>query len=124
MFEDADWSVRAARSGHQLVVVPSSVVQHKVSRSFQRDGGALGAFYFTRNGLLFNRKHQACARRPLLQFLWVWLLRTSLQDFRHRVPGRGLTLAMRSAGALCFLTGQSGPAPAWALRVNRCLADR
>jgi GT2 family glycosyltransferase len=50
--EDTDWSLRAARRGHDVLVVPASVVRHAVSKS---SGGASSPdtlYYALRNGLV------------------------------------------------------------------------
>jgi GT2 family glycosyltransferase len=50
--EDTDWSLRAARRGHHVLVVPASVVRHAVSKS---SGGASSPdtlYYGLRNGLI------------------------------------------------------------------------
>ena len=56
LFEEADWNVRVRRNGFKILYAPSSVVWHKVSRSF--GGYSPKYFYYLfRNSLLFTIKH-------------------------------------------------------------------
>lgn len=67
IFEDSDWSMRSRAKGYALSVVPSSVIQHKVSASIEAAGSGIGVFYFCRNGLLFA--HRWLGVRGVLNFL-------------------------------------------------------
>jgi 2-polyprenyl-3-methyl-5-hydroxy-6-metoxy-1,4-benzoquinol methylase len=56
IFEDSDWSMRARLHGYQLLLEPTSIVRHKVSRSIEAAGSSIGLFYYCRNGLIFARR--------------------------------------------------------------------
>ena len=69
-WEDAEWCLRARRSGHRLRYVPDAVLWHEVSGAFSRNtlGSGRGTasaeahFLIARNRLLTIRRY---ARRPL-----------------------------------------------------------
>jgi GT2 family glycosyltransferase len=115
IFEDSDWSMRALRHGVSLYVVPTSMVQHRVSSSF-KDASAslLGSYYFARNGLRFEARYFA-TRLP--RFTFQWLIRPIPALARNRRVGE---LAFRWLGALAFATRRSGRAP----RIVERLASR
>ena len=61
--EDTDWSLRSARAGRRILVVPASVVRHAVSAS---SGGASSPdtlYYGLRNGLVVADAGPRSARR-------------------------------------------------------------
>jgi GT2 family glycosyltransferase len=102
IFEDSDWSMRAAAVGIRTVVIPASRIHHKVSRSFR--GSTHATYYFTRNGLRFSRKYLG----------WSGWAR-----FGHREVGRPLAghvkrhewnhVAAVLAGVTDAAHGRSGP---------------
>jgi len=75
-YEDADWSVRAARAGFKLVVVPASVVWHKEMGTVGHRS-PLHEYYVTRNNLLFMKKNASTLNR--LIFLPFFLLKISIK---------------------------------------------
>ena len=61
-----DWSVRAIRAGYKAFYVGSSVIWHKVSYCSKTIlGKPAKDFYYTRNSLLFARKHIPAKYWPL-----------------------------------------------------------
>lgn len=60
-YEDVDLSYRARVAGRDIAVVPSAVVEHKVSAALGRRGGnrftSRQSFYLGRNKVWFARKH-------------------------------------------------------------------
>jgi GT2 family glycosyltransferase len=59
-FEDVDLSLRILHTNHKLVVVPESVIYHKVSQSFKKGDSIRSplTFYLTiRNGIFLRRIH-------------------------------------------------------------------
>lgn len=116
-WEDADWTLRATRSGHKGAVVAESRIWHKVSRSFARDEPTLGIFYFVRNGLLFVAKH--APHRPLvaLRFLYRWVLRPTLAAARRREAAWVRIGLLRASGVLAYLSRSFGAAPRYAVRI-------
>lgn len=111
IYEDTDWSVRATRAGYRAVVVPESRVLHKVSASFRRDMPSLGTFYFTRNGLLFVSKHAHQRIRVTIRFVWMWVVRPSLQQARARHRGWTTLALLRIMALGAHAMQRYGPAP-------------
>jgi hypothetical protein len=64
--EDADWSLRARKEGHRLVVEPRSRIRHKVSGSTGGEGSDSALYYSTRNTLA------VCERYAPLGPLGTW----------------------------------------------------
>jgi len=116
-WEDADWTLRATRSGHRGAVVTESRIWHKVSRSFARGEPTLGTFYFVRNGLLFGRKHGPRDPSVALRFVWAWVVRPSLRDAIDREPGWLRMGLLRASAVLAYLTRSFGAAPGYAVRI-------
>jgi GT2 family glycosyltransferase len=116
-FEDSDWSCRARAVGVSLMVVPASIIVHKVSRSFTGVAAPLGTYYFTRNGFRFAGKW--IGRRGQLAFLKSWVVLPVLRGIKRRSLGPG-DVIMRLVGAAAGVTGRGGSAGA----VPRHLAAR
>ena len=51
-YEDADWAVRAKRSGWKVVYLPVPGAWHRIAASLKEPSLTMG-YYFTRNGLYF-----------------------------------------------------------------------
>jgi GT2 family glycosyltransferase len=60
--EDLDWSLRAARAGRQVVVVPASIVRHRVSASTGGESSPTSLYYDTRNGLVVSERYAPLGR--------------------------------------------------------------
>jgi GT2 family glycosyltransferase len=60
--EDADWSLRARERGLPLLVVPDSIVRHKVSASTGGEGSPDALYYSTRNVLAVLERHAPLGR--------------------------------------------------------------
>lgn len=106
IFEDSDWSMRAARSDVALYVVVRSRISHHVSRSLtSRPALLLGGYYFVRNGLHFEARYFP---RRTLPFAFRWLVRAAPSLVRR---GQVAELGFRWLGALAFATGRWGRAP-------------
>ena len=117
IFEDSDWSMRAAARGVQLVVARDCQLLHHVSRSFRsRSAGLLATFYFARNGLVFSFRHR---RRFTMKFAWKWVLKPVARSVVRRDDFR--RAALLCAGALAAGSGQRGRAPK---AVDMLVADR
>ena len=54
-YEETDWCCRARDAGYSTVLVPSSKIWHKISKSIG-EGNPRQAYYFSRNRLLFLSK--------------------------------------------------------------------
>ena len=107
IFEDSDWSRRAVSHGVELLVVPASRIRHKVSRSFTGLSGALGTYYFARNGTVFAWRHLGAI--ATLRFLWHAVARPDARQLvvsrRHR-----LLKVIAAWGVLHAALGRRGPA--------------
>jgi len=113
LFEDAELSLRAARSGVPLLVCRQARILHRVSASFTGEFSYLGMYFYARNGLLFG---SAFGAGPLVRarFLRRHVLPAFARDVRQRdarsLGRHGLTLA---AALIDYSTGRLGGAPAW-----------
>lgn len=106
IYEDSDWSMRAATEGVELLVVPQSRIRHKVSRSFSGTANALGSYYHARNGLIFSWRHIGI--RPTLRYLIEHVLRPSFREAARRHEfGPSV---MRLLGVAAAALGRRGPA--------------
>jgi GT2 family glycosyltransferase len=61
-FEDVDWSLRARARGLSVLVVPASVVRHKVSAASGGEASATAIYYSLRNGLVVAERHAPLGR--------------------------------------------------------------
>jgi GT2 family glycosyltransferase len=64
-YEDAEWTVRAARSGWTNAVVVAAAARHKVSKSTGGFSGPLASFYYLRNRYLFLSTHGRRKRKGI-----------------------------------------------------------
>lgn len=107
--EDTDWSLRSARAGRRILVVPASVVRHAVSAA---SGGASSPdtlYYGLRNGLV------VAERWAPLRPARTWLRRgeavaahlaQALRSDRRRAGARAIRDGWRD-----FRAGRLGPRP-------------
>jgi GT2 family glycosyltransferase len=61
--EDTDWSLRAARAGRRVLVVPASVVRHAVSAASGGASSPDSLYYSLRNGLVVAERWAPLGRR-------------------------------------------------------------
>ena len=57
--EDLDWSLRARDAGRHVLVVPASIVRHRVSASSGGEASPTSLYYDTRNLLAVSERHDA-----------------------------------------------------------------
>jgi GT2 family glycosyltransferase len=57
IYEDVDWCYRARAAGFRSIFVPQAVLWHKVSRSFGGSASPIISYFYTRNRLLWGKKH-------------------------------------------------------------------
>ena len=117
IFEDSDWSRRAARHA-RLVVLPTVRIRHKVSRSFAGEAGTLATYYHLRNALLFAGRHGNGARATGRMLLREGIIPT-LKEVRDRGEGSARARAMRIAAVRDGFLGRWGPAPEGVVRRAR-----
>jgi GT2 family glycosyltransferase len=111
VFEDLDWSIRARRAGFEIWYVPTARVWHRGSASFGATSNASDEYryYWTRNALLFVRRHVAPPAR------WIAYARLLIRWTRYaahwwrsdRAMARALTPSM-VAGIVDFGRGRFG----------------
>jgi GT2 family glycosyltransferase len=103
--EEWDYSVRVARAGYKLIVVPSATICHKVGRSL----GVmkpLNYYYGIRNGLLFKRKH--LPRQSWYPYFIGYLVNRALRFTQLVLQGR-FDLAKAGVEAVAdFVRGRTG----------------
>ncbi|WP_088319350.1 glycosyltransferase family 2 protein [Kineosporia sp. R_H_3] len=116
IFEDSDWSARAADHGVTLQVVQESVIQHKVSRSFSGASmGLISTYFFVRNGLRYHALHQ---KRHLPRFLWGRVVKPVVRNAGGARGGRRFV----AWGFTDWLFRRTGNAPARAWSEARRIA--
>jgi GT2 family glycosyltransferase len=92
-FEDAEWSVRAARRGWLNAVVLTAQAWHKVSRSTGGREVPAVRFYYARNRYLFMRSHTPI-RNPLKwRVRYAWDMLQEYWSVRHEPEGREAIVA-------------------------------
>ena len=64
--EDTDWSLRAHAAGYRLLVVPASVVRHRVSAASGGESSPATIYYSLRNGLAVAERHVPLGRASTL----------------------------------------------------------
>jgi hypothetical protein len=60
--EDTDWSLRARGLGYRILVVPASVVRHKVSASTGGESSPASIYFSLRNSLRVSERHAPLGR--------------------------------------------------------------
>ena len=65
--EDVDWSVRAQRAGLSILVVPASVVHHRVSAASGGASSPTSVYYALRNGLVVAERYAPLGRLGTLR---------------------------------------------------------
>jgi GT2 family glycosyltransferase len=60
--EDLDWSLRAAARGRHVVVVPASIVRHRISASTGGEASPASLYYDVRNGLIVAERYAPLGR--------------------------------------------------------------
>jgi hypothetical protein len=119
IFEDSDWSLRAAAAGVSMCVVHDSRIFHRVSRSIgSGPASVLASYYFVRNGLRFQTRYFG---RERVRFLWTWVARPAIGIWRRRLRTE---LLFRTLGAFGFGLGQSGRAPRWIERLAAHMTEK
>jgi GT2 family glycosyltransferase len=102
-WEDSDWCARAQEQGSTILFVPASRIWHKISASVVNQTFSQ-YYYFTRNGLLFLKRHDpAC----LLRFLFYNLL----FGLKSLATGNARVLQGFLIGILDFVRGRFGYRP-------------
>ena len=99
--EDVDWSLRARGAGLEIVVVPASVVRHRVSASTGGASSADSVYYALRNGLVVAERAAPLGRLGTLRRRAEAAAAFSVQALRSRSRPRGLRAVvegLRDAG--------------------------
>jgi hypothetical protein len=88
--EDVDWSLRAREAGLRIVVVPASVVRHRVSASTGGAASADSIYYALRNGLAVAERSAPLGRLATARRRAEAVAAFAAQALRSRSPLRGL----------------------------------
>lgn len=104
-FEDAEWSVRAARRGWLNAVVLRAHAWHKVSKTTGGTSNPAVRFYYSRNRYLFMRTHRPLSAGFLWRARYLFRLSREYAAVRDDQDGRKATLA----ALLSILRGHWGP---------------
>lgn len=112
-FEDAEWSVRAARRGWTNAVVLQARAWHKVHRSTGGFANPAISFYYFRNRCLFVTAHRPVRGRLLWKLGYIWRMCGKYMKVRHERDTRQAYLSV----VVSLLGGRSGPYEA--RRINR-----
>jgi hypothetical protein len=108
VFEDADWSVRAARAGWEQWYEPGAKAWHRISQSFGGERSPLYLYFLFRNNVRFMRLHGRPWHWPtfVLFFLVESVLRYSLEALF--LPDRSARLRAIRLAVLDAARGTSG----------------
>jgi GT2 family glycosyltransferase len=117
-FEDADWSVRAARRGWTNAVVLRARAWHKVHRSTGGLANPAVRFYYFRNRYLFVAAHRPYRGRLLWKLRYMWRMCREYVAVRHVRETRQIFLAV----VVSVLQGRSGPYDATGINRRGVLA--
>jgi GT2 family glycosyltransferase len=104
-FEDADWSVRAARRGWTNAVVLQARAWHKVHRSTGGFANPAIRFYYFRNRYLFAAAHRPSRGCLLWKLRYMWRMCGEYVAVCHERETRQAFLAV----VVSVLEGRSGP---------------
>jgi GT2 family glycosyltransferase len=88
--EDVDWSLRARAAGLRIVVVPASVVRHRVSASTGGAASPDSLYYAVRNGLVVAERAAPLGRLGTLRRRGEAVAAFAVQALRSPSRGRGL----------------------------------
>lgn len=117
IFEDVDWSFRARARGIRLHLEPRSVIQHKVSQSFQGPTSGLGLYYFCRNGLVVAARWMGFPATA--NFAYRHVVRPGVSNLLRKRPGAYQDLLIRFVA----LTSAASPRKGRAGRIVSRLAS-
>ncbi len=111
VFEDSDWSVRAARAGWEQWYDPEAKSWHKISQSFGGEKSPLYLYFLFRNNVRFMRRHARPWHWPTFIAFYALesLARYSLSALLS--PDRSARLRAIWLGAFDGLRGRYGPGP-------------
>jgi GT2 family glycosyltransferase len=102
-WEDTEWCARARAGGYKVLLLPGSLVRHKVSVS-TRQSSFPQYYYYTRNGFSFLREHDPCLL-PVFAFYNV------LVGLKSLLVGNAQPLKGLVHGCIDFVLGKKGPMP-------------
>ena len=88
--EDVDWSLRARAAGLRIVVVPASVVRHRVSASTGGSSSPDSLYYALRNGLAVAERAAPLGRLGTVRRRVEAAVAFAVQALRSPSRGRGL----------------------------------
>jgi GT2 family glycosyltransferase len=108
-WEDTDFFRRARKERYKIVIVPASVVRHRVGsiNLAVRKSNPRAAYYLGRNGILFIRKHYTGLKRYIVYILYlissIYMFAVYLIYLRHSLSALSYIL-----GIIRGLLGETG----------------
>jgi GT2 family glycosyltransferase len=103
-FEDADWSIRAARRGWTNAVVSEARAWHKVNASTGGSDNPVMRFYIIRNQYLFATTHCSVPGRLRWKLRYLWTMWCAYVRARHEPESRRVFLSVLAS----ILSGSTG----------------
>jgi len=106
-YEDTDFSLRARKSGYDILYVPKSYLWHKISRSSQKMGSPKIHYYHIRNALLLSKRNAPLWAKP---FIYTWSILHYLKQILKLIilPSRKESSKMIMRGIEDFYKGKFG----------------
>jgi GT2 family glycosyltransferase len=102
-WEDTEWCARARAGGYKVLLLPGSLVRHKVSVS-TRQSSFPQYYYYTRNGFSFLREHDPC-------LIPVFAFYNLLIGLKSLLVGNAQPLKGLVHGCIDFVLGKKGQKP-------------
>lgn len=104
-YEDTDWAIRAKKEGIAQVIVPQSIIWHKVSTS-TKAGSFSYIYYHTRNGLYCGWHNGNTIQRVAIIGISKWLF---LKQFiKLAIPSKRVWAKAVMRGITDFWKGKTG----------------
>lgn len=105
-YEDVDWCLRARRAGYKCVLVPQSLVWHKVSAT-TKEGSPSYIYYHTRNALMLAKFNGNILQKIAAYFLGFWILLKQVVKF-FLLPSKRAWTSSMTRGVLDFYREKYG----------------
>ncbi len=106
-YEDTDWAIRARRKGIVSVIVPQSIIWHKMSTS-TKEGSPSYIYYHVRNGLYCGWRNGGTLQKATVAALSIWTF--IKQPVKLLIPHKRHWAKPVMKGVLDFWRGKAGKA--------------
>jgi len=104
-YEDTDWAIRARKQGIAQVIVPTSIIWHKVSTS-TKAGSPSYIYYHTRNGLYCGWRNDNTLQKLAVIGISKWIFLKQLIKFA--IPSKRQWAKTVMRGVKDFWQGKTG----------------